>query len=228
MNDLAKLNELAKAEIEQLETQGIRVTPEEVVEINALGWSVHRPETRRLLARGRPVPVGGVVLWPLTLAALDWLDRNHVATDRAAPEIAYAMCHGRTSGDELDCEGREAVAKVKQWYSRLPCTPSELIEAIAQVDAQDSRAELPPDPDGHPMSLGDFSAFLTANCGGDPEFWERRVSIGYCCALLATLVMQNHADKRPCSHDPRIIAERSLGWAVEKIKARHVCEAVPT
>ena len=62
MQDLAKLSELAEAEIESLRAEGIDLTPAEIIEINALGWAVESPETRRLLARGVPVAVGGVYL----------------------------------------------------------------------------------------------------------------------------------------------------------------------
>lgn len=225
MNDLAKLNDLARAEIEQLGKEGIRLTPEEVVEINALGWAVQTPETRRLLSRGRPVPVAGVMLWPLTLRALDWLERNKYPLDRITAAMGYAMCFGRSDGDELDCEGREAEIRVSAWFRKLPCTQVEFAEAVQQVDDQEARPEMPPDPDGNQMSIGDFSAFLTSTCGADADFWERRCSLGYCLAVMATLAMQNHADKRPCASDPRIVATRALGWAVEKVKARHALEA---
>jgi len=39
MQDLAKLSELAEAEIETLRADGIDLTPAEIVEINALGWA---------------------------------------------------------------------------------------------------------------------------------------------------------------------------------------------
>lgn len=220
MDETAKLNSLARAEIEKLESGGIRPTPDEIVEINALGWAIHTPETRRLLSRGRPVPLGSVWLWPLTMRAIEWMRENEYPLDTITPAMGYAMAYGRSEGNELDATGRQAEVAVKRWFHSLRVTRSEFIEAVQQVDAQESRPDLPPNPDGKPMSMGDFCAFLSATCGADAEFWERRCSIGFCFSVMATIAMQNHHDKRPCAQDPRLIAERAMGYAIEKIMAR--------
>lgn len=226
MHDTAKLNELAKCEIDNLQAEGITLTPAEIVELNALGWAVHNPQTRTTLSRGRPVMVGGVYLWPLTMRAVDWMERNEFSLTSISPALGYAMAYGRGDGPELDQYGDQADKAVKTWFRKLNCTMLEFVEAIKQIDEQDAKPELPQDLDGKPMSLGDFSAFLSATCGADADFWERRCSISYCLSVLAMVVMQNHADKRPCAQDPRIIAERALGFAVDKIKMRHNAEAI--
>ena len=226
MDDTATLNDLAGAEIATLERDGIRLTPSEIVEINALCWSVHIPPTRKLLSRGRPVEVGGSTLWPLTLRAFDWLDRNRVDMTKITPSMGYAMAFGRSEGNELDLEGDEAEIAVKRWYRSLRCSLDEYVEAVKQVDAQDRRPETPPDVDGKPMSIGDFSAFLTATCGADADFWERRCSVSYALSVLSMFVMQNRADKKKCAQDPRIIAERAVGYAIDKIRARHAMDTV--
>jgi len=220
MQDLAKLSELAEAEIESLRADGIDLTPAEIVEINALGWAVESPETRRLLARGAPVAIGGVYLWPMSLYAQDWFDRVGCQLDGNKQQtyaLAYAMAHGRDAGEPLAMEGREAEKTVKQWGKSLKCTFGELNVAISQVLAQDEDAEQPPSETGG-MTMGDFSAFLAAACGGDPDFWERRCASGYTHAVLDTLVRQNSADGKKTMADPRLKAERAIGWAVEKIK----------
>ena len=220
MQDLAKLSELAEAEIETLRADGIDLTPAEIIEINALGWAVESPETRRLLARGAPVAIGGVYLWPMSLYAQDWFDRVGCQLDGNKQQtyaLAYAMAHGRDAGEPLAMEGREAEKTVKQWGKSLKCTFGELNVAISQVLAQDEDAEQPPSETGG-MTMGDFSAFLAAACGGDPDFWERRCASGYTHAVLDTLVRQNSADGKKTMADPRLKAERAIGWAVEKIK----------
>lgn len=221
MDETSNLNSLAKAEIEKLESEGIKPTPEDVVELNALGWAIHTPETRRLLSRGRPIPLGSHWLWPLTMRAVEWMKENGYPLDTITPAMGYAMAHGRSEGHELDTTGRQADKAVKGWFRSLRVTRNEFVEAVQQVDAQESRPTLPPNPDGKPMSLGDFCAFLSFTCGADPEFWERRCSIGFCFAMMATRAMQNHHDKHPCAQDPVLIAERAMGYAIEKIRARH-------
>lgn len=223
MQDLAKLSELAAAEIDALRAEGIELSPAEIVRLNALGWAVESPETRRLLARGAPVAVGGAILWPLTLHGQDWFDRVGCrlrGQARRAYALGYAMAHGRGDGDTLAVDGREAERAVVRWARSLRCTFAELNVAISQVLAQDEQPEQPPSKTGG-MAIGDFSAFLAAAAGGDPAFWERRCAAGYAYAVLDAIARQNSADGRKTLADPKIRATRALGWYAEKIKRRH-------
>jgi len=224
MDETAILNELAEAEIATLESGGIRLKPNEVVEINALCWAVHTPTVRKHLARGRPVECGTAILWPLTIHAVDWLDGNGFSLSTISPQMGYAMAHCYSSGLELDTYGAAAVKAVEKWYKKLRCTPAAFAECIRQVDDQDRKPDLPQDSNGKPMSLGDFSAFLTAVCGADADLWERRCSVSYALAVLTMVIMHNKADKKKCAQDPVIIAERAIGYCIDKIRARHALE----
>ncbi|MFA5423474.1 MAG: hypothetical protein WC374_06405 [Phycisphaerae bacterium] len=222
MQDLAKLSELAEAEIEKLRADGIDLTPPDIIEINALGWAVESPETRRLLARGAPVAVGGVYLWPMSLYAQEWFNRvgcNLSDNTRQAYALAYAMAHGRDEGEPLATEGRAAEKIVTRWAKSLKCTFGELNVAISQILQQDEDHEQPPGEDTGGMSMGDFSAFLAAACpGSDPDFWERRCAAGYTHAVLSAIVRQNSAEGKKTLADPRLKAERALGYKIEQIK----------
>jgi len=221
MQDLAKLNDLAQAEIDKLRADGINdLTPAEIVELNALGWAVESPESRRLLARGAPVEIAGVYLWPMSLYAQEWFERVgcHLGGNTLqAQALAYAMAHGRDTGDPLAMDGRAAEKTVSRWAKSLKCTFGELNVAISQILQQDEEAEQPPSKTGG-MAMGDFSAFLAASCGGDPEFWERRCAAGYTYAVLDCMARQNSAEGKPTASDPRIKAEKAIGWAIEKIR----------
>ena len=221
MRENDQLSALAESEIEALRDDGVTVTDADVVRLNALAWAVETPESRRLLARGVPVQIGGVVLWPLTLYASEWFDRvgMHLADPGAA--LAYAMAHGYDAAGALDCEGREAVRRIKRWRRSLRCTHAALEVAIAQVQDQDRMPDMPDDPNGKPMSPGDFSAHMAAVAGGDPEFWERRCAFGYALAVLTAIVAQNRADGESSAHDARINADRALGLEIARIRERH-------
>lgn len=221
MDSMSRLNDLARAEIDRLTVSGISLSPDEIVEINALAWSVETPETRRDLSRGRPVKCGAEWLWPPTLRSLDWLERNSIEVTKITPAIGYAMRFGRSEGSELDCEGVDAQRKVKAWYKSLRVTPKEYRVCVEQVDEFDATIGLPTDPDGKQMTIGDFSAFLAGTCGADADFWERRCSATYCASVLTMIAVQNHAAKEPCARDPRIVAEIALGRAIDRIRKRH-------
>jgi len=137
---------------------------------------------------------------------------------RQAYALAYAMAHGREAGEPLAIEGREAEKTVSRWAKSLTCTFGELNVAISQVLQQDEEAEQPPSEETGGMTIGDFSAFLAASCGGDPDFWERRCAAGYAHAVLDTIVRQNTAEGRKTIADPRLRAERALGYAINKIR----------
>jgi len=137
---------------------------------------------------------------------------------RQAYALAYAMAHGREAGEPLAIEGREAEKTVSRWAKSLTCTFGELNVAISQVLQQDEEAEQPPSEETGGMTIGDLSAFIAATCGGDPDFWERRCAAGYTYAVLAALCRQNSAEGHKTMADPRIKAERALGYAILKIK----------
>ena len=224
MDDRAKLNDLARDEITALEeADGIKVTYDDVVLINDLAWRVTNHEGRMLLSRGRPVYCGGAWLWPLTLRAYEWCEVNNVALNTGSIELAYAMAHGRSDGNELDEDGEQPIREaVKKWAKGLRCTAAELAEAIKQVDNQDASFEPPKLANGETMSAGDFVAHLCATVGGEPDLWERRVSSGYAFAQVAALsVIQAQAAGKPSGHDPRLRGERALGYAIKQIRERH-------
>jgi len=221
VRDCATINDAAQAEIDGLAEEGIALTPGEIVKLSWLGWQVETPEHRLLSARGRPVFVGGVTLWPLTAVASDWFRDVGVRLPGRMQEgaLAYAMAHGRDDGPALDVTGRAAHEAVRSFARRLRCTPAELTEALAQVLAQSETDEMPPagEPAGE-MSAGDMSAFLCAAVGGAPEVWERQVSMPYVLQLMRTITQQNRADDRPVAGDPRVEAVKALAWYVHQIK----------
>lgn len=224
MRDYSEINDAAQAEIDALLADGIVPTPAECVRISWLGWQVETPEHRLLSARGRPVFVGGVTLWPLTACASDWFRAVGVNLPGRLQEgaLAYAMAYGRDSGTALDVTGRAAEKAVESFVARLRCPAAELTEALSQILAQGETDEQPPPVDGADtpgeMSAGDMSAFLTAAAGGPPEMWERQVSMAYILEMMRTVAQQNRADDRPLAGDPRVTAVKALAWYCHKLR----------
>lgn len=229
-----RLNDLAAREIDALEAEGIRLTAAEVVKLNALGWAIETPCARRELSRGVPVMLcEGVYLWPLTMRADDWQNRvgenlspskrdliSHPFLSFSLPLVAlgYAMANAYSDGGELEIDGAEASRAVIKWALSLHCTSDALKDAIAEVIAQQDAPTLPLNEDGAKMSNGEFSAFMASKCDGTPEFWERRCSIGYACAVLSTIVKQAAADGKPLSNDPKIMATRAFWLEADRIR----------
>lgn len=242
MQDTRKLSDLAQAQIEELEAEGIRLTAADIVAINAAAWEVESPESRLLLSRGVPLETGtmhrlawwerligrkaegGVTLWPLTMHGADWFTRVGCRLPGSLLQttaLAYAMAHGREDGNALDIGPVKAALLLPAWRARLRCRQAELVEAVAQMINQDAQIEEPPDKLGKSITPGELSAYLVASCGNSPVVWERQVSIGYVHAMLAAIIAQNKADDKPCASDPKIRAERALGWLCELIRRKH-------
>lgn len=218
MNDQANLSGLARAEIDALEADGIILTAEEVVRINALAWNVEMPEVRKSLSRGVPVFVGGVTLWPMTIYGGDWIERTRFPKKFRTVALAYAMHKGRDEGG-LDIDGREAVKAVSAWLKRLRCTKKELHAAMAQIIQQDEGYDLPPSiGTSKTLDKGEFISLLSSLAGGTPEFWERRVSSSYAFSMLSTVMRQNAADGIGSNKDDTLRAERCLGWYLDRVR----------
>jgi len=210
-----QLSDLARAELETLAAEGILPSWDDVAELNALGWQVETPETRRELARGSPVSVGGVTLRPLTLAGWAWFERVGEQCRDQNAALAYAMAHG--SDATLD---DMTTANVREWRRKIRATERELVLAVAEVIDQDRGPELPPRKDS--PGLADLSAVIVAAVGGDPDTWERQVRIGYVGEVMAAVARsQGTGDGKPDPNDPRIQAQAAIIWAVKKIRQRH-------
>jgi hypothetical protein len=225
MRDLERLSTHAEAEIAALTAEGIALTPEEIVRINALAWAVETPGERMALSRGVPVFVAGVALWPLTMAAHDWISRvgarmptvrlRHLAT-------AYAMAHAYATGPELDCDGAAAVNAVSTWAAKLRCRPATIDVAAAEVLRQDEEDRPPPDEDAHGMGLGDLSAWLSSATGLPAAEFERRMSFNHALRVFHYCLMrQDQAEGRKSANTARIDAERAMGLYLIDVRRRH-------
>jgi len=210
--DRYKLNDLARAKLEDLRRCGFAPTDDDVVEINALAEDVLTPDTRRALARGRPVECGGVWFWPLTITSSAWFTETGCNLPDPTAGLAFAAAH--PTADNL----HEADwPTVRKWYRRLKCRPAALALALSEIIAQEEETEIPHRDSEKGMTAGELSAAMVATAGGDPAMWERQVSIGYIRSVLNTLAAQNKTSGVP----PAVArATMALGMACERIRNR--------
>jgi uncharacterized membrane protein len=212
------LSDLARVELEMLSRDGIVPTWDDVAELNALGWQVLTPDTRRHLARGTPVRVGGKTLLPLTVNGWAWYSRvgDQCADQNAA--FAYALARGYDEALQLATE-----ADVEAWKATLTATSRELVLAVGEVIDQDRKPETPPAKQSDALtSVMEIGAVAMAHVGGTPEMWERHVCIGYIAQVMEAVARsQGGASGKPDPTDPRIQAQAAIIWAVQKIRRRH-------
>jgi len=230
MRDLARLSDHAMAEIDALIADGISLTPQEIVEINALAWAVEAPGERLALSRGVPIfPCDSVALWPLTMAGHDWISR--VGCRLSSPRLrrlatCYAMAHAYSDRSALEVDGRAAERAVLRWADGLGCRESALYVAAQQVLDQDDEARPPADDDAPGMGLGELSAWLSAATGLPADEFERRMSFNHSLRLFHFILsQQDRAEGRRAADAERVSAERTLGLKLQAIRrGRHGSE----
>jgi hypothetical protein len=174
------------------------------------------------LARGMPVHVGGVWLWPLTIESGEWYKRVGCKIEGMESDaLAYAMANGYADGDPFLMV--DPCKTIKSFVAGIKATRESLTLAISDVLQQMEGAEMPPRESGssRTMTAGELSQTLAAMTSISPEFWERRCSFGYAVSMLHTAMQQRNESGKPLSTDPVILAEVALGWAVEKVRERH-------
>lgn len=218
-----RVSDLALAEIDALKAEGVDLTPQDILRINALALRVESPSSLLHLSRGVPVACGGVWLWPMTIASGNWFQEiggNLKGTAMQTYALAYAMAYGRDE-QALDYDIKSAERKVKQFAKGLRCRSAELVEAIKQVIAQDEIAEADKSNAKPKHTLPELASTLAAMTHTDPRIWEYQCSIGYVCNMLNTIVRQNSATGEATISDSRIRAERQLGLAIARIRRRH-------
>lgn len=222
---------LAEEEIASLESEGVALTPHDIIHLAALAHEVMSPSTRQELARGRPVVIGDAVLWPLTLSASDWWERVGQNLDSAFARVgihwakfkrqmisfAYALAHG---SEPLPEHPKEAVRAIAKWRrEKLHCTLKELQVAISLIQEQDVSFDAG-DKDA-PATQGQIAAALTSLTGTRPQVWEFQCSMGFTIELIELIAAQCQADGKSIRDAQSTKALKALALAANRIRERH-------
>ena len=166
----------------RLEREGHKLTPLDVLRLNAVGLRIESPA-------GEPSAVdcpsvawaGDVPFHALTLAAADWLDvcafpwwaRDVGAMEKA---IAYAYNQGRAAGafDGAMLQRKTAEATISVWWRKLPCTQAEICAAVETIRCMDASLDGAPvkGMDKEPGAVRQLIADLVAATGIPADKWR--------------------------------------------------------
>lgn len=134
---------MAREDIELLQSQGIILTIEQIVILNALALRVERgPESADLVRAPRVAWAGSTPLYEPTIAAERWLDTFglHWWHGRsAALATAWACANCAAPGFFIDkTDERRVRSLIQDWQDGLDCTVGQLFTALAYaVDGGD-------------------------------------------------------------------------------------------
>ena len=211
--------DLAEDVFDKLLDEGLTLSPQEVLDIQRLSLEASgvTTEERIRMSRGEPVLVGGVYLWPLTFAALEWeeaveplLRRESMRTLAMAAAMAYG--HDRA---KMATRGEDAVRIVREFRKGLAATHPEVTEAIRLVTGEI--------PFGEPDEERSGNIVLTAASltGIDPDKLEHDMSIRYLSALVAEAFENNMSSEGGAAPNPQVLAAKELDKYVNELRRRH-------
>jgi hypothetical protein len=215
----AKLSDHAAHRIEELTAEGVTVTYADAVMINAICWEMRGVGGDDCgLSRGRPVCVGNVMLWPLTvqaLHALDAIDTDGMSDETQAYTLAYIMAHARTAGA---FDGGISADNVTLWASQLTCTAGELASGIVEVNRQSAGYETESNAGAAKTDLADLVMTLQRLFGETAEYWEREVSASY----ATRLIMEEAVARSGKSGNPKtVMLTKALGNYINEMRRRN-------
>jgi hypothetical protein len=168
--------DIARAQIERMEAEGIKLTLDNLTTLILTARAVENP--RPPMIPGITVPpvavCDGVVMWPATLQAALWYRHAQgfwAKTDELVMAYAYALVHGREAGhfDGLYDE-RTARKTVERWARSLPVTGEELSACVIAVSPE-SFVAMPEDPNSKKAEWGDILSELVSMTGQSIEYW---------------------------------------------------------
>lgn len=236
-----ELTDLAADALAQLEAEGIRPTPQDVLRVQALSLKACGAGS---LLKGTPRSVGGHTFWPLTIGAscwfgdfIDWLDGNG---DRAGWDFyafAYASAHSRDRREPgkpfaFDCAGEVALDAVRKWKRSLCITEPELLDAVEGtmaetvkvrgLNADDEDDEDCAEVAGQRFDRSDLAQMLVSLVGGTLDEWMWTADIPTAAATASAAIDQKARERGlPAKNaDDTIAGLKALSLYCAEIRAR--------
>ena len=160
------LSPMAREDIAHLQAQGITLTPEQIVILNALALRVERgPEAADLVRAPRVAWAGSTPIYEPTIAAERWLDTFglHWWHGRSAALCtAWACANCAAPGFFVDkTDERRVRSLIQDWQDGLDCTAGQLFMALSYVvDGAD------PDPSETPTAAPNASRTKSRRVSG--------------------------------------------------------------
>lgn len=128
------LSDLARCDLEDLRSEGLRPTDEDIIRLNTLALQISNGIETTAFNLPRFAIAGGVMFWEMTMAALEWYHTMRaIAPDEETKDrlLAFASAHGRKPGFFLPLyDPKAATDAVNAFYAALPATWEEVVRAV--------------------------------------------------------------------------------------------------
>lgn len=216
-----------------LKKEGVELTPQQVLDIQALSLDAMGDFEDGTRIHGAPVVVGGAAFWPITIAASMWREEVEALLSEKDYTtrlyvMAYAMANGHDK-DALSVSGRAALKAVRKWARSLTCSMADLLDAVNAVMDDKPRVALPrnledkDEDDG--LSTPEYLARTAmAIYGTDPDIWLYQLSM----PAVLDIILRHHAlssTRKGRLSKRKTEAMRKLAYYVDCIRKKRDHEA---
>lgn len=218
------LHPMARAALVEIQSAGVEVTPEIVLWVQDAATRIRKTPLRSVAELvDWPVACGGVLLYPLSFGAADWLSNLPERVRLDVRTIAFACAHVKQpqTFDTLR-HILPAATAVMRWAMRLQCSREALAAAVDEAIGLECVADVPSTVqrkrDAESVEWGTVvRALCTKYPGTTPDYWTWSVSREKCYAMIAQLNAELPDDAKVTDYEVEAnVAFRSI---IEHIKA---------
>lgn len=188
--DRPTLHRLAAAALKDLESKGLKPRPEDVVWLQDAASRIRAASRRRVASLvDWPVPCGGALLYPMSMAAYDWWRELPYEVRINVFVQGFVCAHSHEPDVLKPLADPGAVKKAAlRWATTLTASPLALSASVQSVWPEDNNFEIDGPPDlvkkkksadtDSPVDYGVFALMLCKkHLGTTPQYWLWEVSI---------------------------------------------------
>jgi len=218
------LHPMVNPALSEIQSAGVKITPEIVIWLQDAALRIrkaaHRPDADLI---DFPVPCGGVLLYPLSFGAVEWLKALPIRLQNDTRVLAFACVYSRDYSMLSRITGTVAVTLyVAKWILSLRCSMNALSIVVDKLIGCVDVVEVP-DHTGMRKQSEDWQwgAIVKSLCAKypatTPEYWTWEIS-----REKAYMMINDLQDELPCDlkiTDYEVNSTNEFRSIVEALKA---------
>lgn len=226
-----KLHPMAAAALKDMRAKGLAPRDDHVLWLQDAAQRIRKTVRRRAAELvDWPVPCGGALLYPMSLAAFEWWRNRPFELQKDVFVQGFVCAHSHHPDVLKPLTGYWSTRKAaRNWAVHLTCSKKALSAAVESVWPENNACEVDNPPgqieSSHKEDLPDYGAFVLALCkqfpGTTPQYWAWEVPMEIAFDSLR-LVDAGEESSITASELEANVAFRAVKRAIEKELAPNV------